>query len=124
MKVAVALISDNQDRFLITQRPMHASHGGYWEFPGGKLESNESAEEALIREIKEELGLEILKHEYLGTIQHQYPDYLVELYIFKVLDFSGEPSCLEGQLSLRWVKKNEIDQENFPQANRGIWDLI
>lgn len=124
MKVAIALISDNENRLLITQRPYHASHGGFWEFPGGKLEEFETAKEALIREVREELGLEVVQAELLGTINHDYQTHLVELFVFKVTDFIGTPLCLEGQLNLRWVDKNQINHDEFPAANRGILELI
>lgn len=124
MKVAVALITDTQNRVLITQRPHHTSHGGFWEFPGGKLEINETAENALIREIREELGIEVLQYERIGEINHQYPKHYVQLIIFRVTQYSGLPSCLEGQLNMRWVEKDQINHEEFPEANRSIVDLM
>jgi 8-oxo-dGTP diphosphatase len=124
VKVAVAIITDAQHRVLITQRPLNVPHGGCWEFPGGKLEDNEPAELALIREIREEVGLEILKCEYLGQINHQYPDKSVQLIVFHVSEFVGIPSCLEGQLDLRWVDKDNLKPEEFPEANRNIFNLI
>lgn len=66
MKVAVAIITNDQQEILVAQRPLHVPHGGRWEFPGGKLEANESAEDALVREIREEVNLEILH--YLSLI--------------------------------------------------------
>ncbi|MFI4962310.1 MAG: (deoxy)nucleoside triphosphate pyrophosphohydrolase, partial [Legionellales bacterium] len=74
MKVAVGIITDEKNHILVTQRPLHASHGGFWEFPGGKLEANETPENALIREIKEEVGLEIKDFRWLKEIDYQYPD--------------------------------------------------
>jgi 8-oxo-dGTP diphosphatase len=124
VKVAVALIQDEQNRLLITQRPHHASHGGSWEFPGGKLEADELAEAALIREIREEVGLEILQYQFLGEIKHQYATHDVQLIIFLVTHFSGTPSCREGQLDLRWIAKQDINYALFPEANRGILNLI
>ncbi|CEG56829.1 8-oxo-dGTP diphosphatase MutT [Legionella fallonii] len=124
MKVAVAIITDNQQRILITQRPSHVPHGGYWEFPGGKLEANELAEHALIREIKEEVGIEIHRYQFLGQINHQYPNKLVQLLIFHVTQFSGEPTCLEGQLNMKWVEKNNLNPDDFPEANQKVFDLI
>lgn len=124
MKVAVAIITDEQHNILITQRPFHVPHGGCWEFPGGKLETNELAEHALIREIKEEVGIEIHQYQFLGEINHQYPDKSVQLIIFQVTQFSGKPSCLEGQLNMKWIKKDNLNSDDFPEANRGIFDLI
>lgn len=124
MKVAVAIITDEQSRILITQRPFHVPHGGFWEFPGGKLEANEPAEHALIREIREEVGLEIHQCHLLGEITHQYPDKSVQLIIFQVTQFSGNASCLEGQLNMKWIEKDKLNPEDFPEANKNIFDLI
>lgn len=124
MKVAVAVIVDAQQRILVTQRPLHTPHGGYWEFPGGKLENNEPAERALIREIKEEVGLDIHQYQCLGQINHQYSDRHVELIIFLVTHFSGTATALEGQLGLKWLAKNELNHAEFPEANHEIFALI
>ncbi|TAL58485.1 MAG: 8-oxo-dGTP diphosphatase MutT [Legionella sp.] len=124
MKVAVAIILDAQKRILITQRPYHASHGGRWEFPGGKLEENESAAEALLREVKEEVGLAIQQAQQLGQIKHQYPNKTVELFIFHVSEFSGEAACLEGQLNLKWLSFDELNSLDFPEANQAIFPMI
>lgn len=124
MKVAVAVIVDRAQRILVTQRPLHVPHGGYWEFPGGKLEDNEPAEQALIREIKEEVGLDIHQYRHLGQINHQYSDRSVELIIFLVTDFSGTASALEGQLGLKWLAQNELNHAEFPEANHEIFALI
>ena len=124
MKVAIAIIKDDQNRILITQRPLHTSHGGYWEFPGGKLEENELAEQALVREIKEEIGLDVHDYEFLGDIKYQYPNKLVHLLVFHVRSFSGTPECMEGQLNMKWVEKDQLKQYDFPQANQAVFDLI
>lgn len=124
MKVAIALIMDEQNRLLITQRPLHASHGGFWEFPGGKVEEGESEEGALLREMREELGIDVRTFQFLGEIKHDYPKHSVELFVFKVTQFTGTPRCLDGQLNMRWLEKNKINHDEFPAANRGILDLI
>lgn len=124
MKVAVAIIRDELSRILITQRPWTATHGGSWEFPGGKLEANELAHEALIREIKEEVGLEVDRYSFLGQINHSYEDKLVQLSVFQVTGFRGTPSCLAEQLSMKWMEKKDLNPEEFPKANRGIFDWI
>lgn len=122
--VAVAVIIDNQQRFLITQRPIHASHGGCWEFPGGKLEENETSELALIREIKEEVNIDVHQYQLLGEVNHQYPDKAVTLIIFLVTHFSGEPMCKENQLGMKWVNLQELNPQNFPAANQEIIAMI
>lgn len=124
IQVAVAVIVDEQHRILITRRPLHIPHGGYWEFPGGKLEANELPHDALIREVGEEVGLRVLNHQFLGEINHEYTDRAVQLFIFLVTQFSGSPLCKEGQLAMKWVKKDELMIDEFPEANREIIALI
>lgn len=124
IKVAVAIIVDEQQRILVTQRPLHAPHGGYWEFPGGKLEAQELPEHALIREVREEVGLTILSHQFLGEINHQYSEKKVQLIIFLVTQFSGIPECIEGQLGMKWLKKSEFNPKDFPEANHKVIQLI
>lgn len=124
MKVAVAIITDEQQRILITKRPFHVPHGGCWEFPGGKLEDNESPETALIREIKEEVNLDVQQFQYLGDVVHQYKDRTVQLIVFHVSRFSGVPACNEKQLSMKWIKSGDINPDDFPEANVAIINLI
>ena len=124
IKVAVAIITNNEQQVLITQRPLNVPQGGLWEFPGGKLETGESPEHALIREIKEEIGIEVKKCTFLGEIEHQYPGKLVHLMVFHVSDFSGTASCLEGQLDLKWINKELLNPNDFPEANSPIFKLF
>lgn len=124
IQVAVAVIVDEEQRILITQRPLHAPHGGCWEFPGGKLEINELPEHALIREVREEVGLEVQDYRFLGEVNHQYSDKSVQLLIFLVTEFLGKPQCIEGQLAMQWVKHNELNPDLFPEANRHVIALI
>lgn len=124
MKVAVAVIRDEHNRVLIAQRPLHASHGGFWEFPGGKLEADETAEQALIREVKEEIGVEVMEHQLLGEVHHQYPNKAVHLIVFYVTKFLGIPSCLEQQINMKWIEKQCLTPTDFPEANHKVLELI
>ncbi|PWY54431.1 8-oxo-dGTP diphosphatase MutT [Legionella qingyii] len=124
IEVAVAVIVDEQQRILITQRPFNVPHGGCWEFPGGKLEADEPSGSALIREIKEEVGLDVLQYKLLSEINHQYSDKEVKLIIFLVSQFAGAPSCLEGQLAMKWVYPHELNHEHFPEANRKVIAMV
>ncbi|ASQ45904.1 CTP pyrophosphohydrolase [Legionella clemsonensis] len=124
MKVVVAVIVNKSGEVLITRRPLHVPHGGLWEFPGGKLEPDEAPAEALAREIKEEVGIEILSFRFLQEIIHAYSTKIVNLLIFEVRDYKGEPSCLESQMDLRWVNSKELPLYDFPEANTKIIDLI
>lgn len=124
IKAAIAVIMDEQKRLLITQRAPHLSKGGYWEFPGGKLELNESPELALIREVYEEVGLEILSYDYLGDVHHAYDTYEVILYGYVVRQYRGVAQCCESQTGMRWVSLDELQDYNFPEANRQLIDKL
>jgi 8-oxo-dGTP diphosphatase len=124
MKVAVAVITDSHGRILLTQRPLHAAHGGQWEFPGGKLEEGETAITALQREVKEEVGLQVLNADFLTTIEHTYGFKKVILLVYCVDKFSGTPRCLESQTDLRWVDRDALSDYDFPAANEQIIQLI
>lgn len=130
MKVAVGIVTDAEDRVLITQRSLATSHGGYWEFPGGKLEESETAQQALIREFNEELGIAVTVSRLLGELQHQYQGpnnntygYLVHLIVFHISQWQGVPQCLQGQLDLQWVKQEQLAEYRFPEANKEIIEL-
>lgn len=124
MKVVLGVIVDQKNRVLVTQRPLHVAHGGCWEFPGGKIEVNESPEEALSRELQEELGIQIQDFKHLGQINHVYPEYQVALFIYQISCFTGEPACLAGQQNMKWVAKEELNPEEFPKANEAIFEWI
>lgn len=124
MKVAVAVIIDSAGRILITRRSLKASHGGFWEFPGGKLEENEMPLSALKREISEEVGLDIIQAEFLIQIKHSYGTKDVELFVFCVNNYEGTALCRESQMDICWVSLEEITNFEFPEANKQIIDLL
>lgn len=116
--VVVALILEG-DKVLIALRPDHLHKGGYWEFPGGKVDKGEQPQDALVREIKEELAMTVLESEPLFQIYHDYPEKSVVLDIWEVSAFEGEATGNEGQ-QIRWVNISELDQYQFPEANAAI----
>lgn len=124
MRVAVAVIFDETGRVLLTQRPQHADHGGQWEFPGGKLEPGEEAVDALIREVREEVGLEVLNAEFLTDVVHSYGPKQVLLHVYYVNRFKGLPRKLESQIDLCWANLNELDSFDFPAANQKIFQHL
>lgn len=113
--VAAALIFRN-GKILITQRHADSHLGGLWEFPGGKREKNETFEQCLVREIHEELGVEISVNELFKEIVHAYPNKTVRLRFFSCRLVRGEPQPL-GCAALKWVRKAELDDCQFPDAD-------
>jgi 8-oxo-dGTP diphosphatase len=95
--VAVGILIDAAGRFLLTSRPPGKVYAGYWEFPGGKLEAGESVEQALRRELQEELGITIGQAQVWKTQMVDYPHALVRLHFCKVRDWQGELQMREAQ---------------------------
>jgi 8-oxo-dGTP diphosphatase len=119
LHVAVAAIVNSQDQVLLSLRPDHVHQGGLWEFPGGKVEPNESVRQALEREIHEELGIHIGISRPLIRIHHRYPDREVLLDVWRIDAFGGEVAGREGQ-AVEWVPIRELGTRAFPAANRPI----
>ena len=117
--MAAAAIFDESGRVLITHRPAHLHQGGLWEFPGGKLEAGESASEALARELREEVGIELQQARPLIRVRHDYPDKSVLLDVWRVDAFRGEAHGREGQ-AFKWVLPGELSDYDFPAANLPI----
>jgi A/G-specific adenine glycosylase len=104
---------------LIAQRPPKGLLGGLWEFPGGKRESEESLQEALVREVREELGIKIQVGQLMDTVAHGYTHFRITLHAFHCRYVSGEPQSL-GCAAWKWVTPQELDDYAFPAANRTI----
>lgn len=117
--VAAAVIRGGDGRILIARRPEDKHQGGLWEFPGGKVEADESVEQALARELDEELGIRLSVARPLLQVRHDYPDKQVLLDVWDVPAFSGEPHGAEGQ-PLAWVAPEQLGDYQFPAANRPI----
>lgn len=117
--VAVGVIKNNQGQYLISKRLKHLHQGDLWEFPGGKVEPNESAHAALCRELYEELHIDVLHAEPLIKISHAYPDKQVLLDVWLVDDFSGN-AVSQQQQPLQWVAPSDLHRYSFPAANKGI----
>ncbi len=114
--VVAAVIRDAGGRVLLTRRAQHTHQGGLWEFPGGKLEQGESVGQGLCREIKEELGLELLGHRPLLRNLHQYPDRSVLLDVHLVTEYRGVAAGLENQ-PLQWVEPEMLANYPMPAAD-------
>lgn len=123
INVAVAVVINKEEKVLIAKRHSHLHQGGKWEFPGGKIEESESAQEALIREIKEEVGLTITQTLPLMVLDYDYGDKLVSLNVWMVTDYTGVAIGAEQQ-EIRWVNKTELTNYTFPDANRPIIEML
>jgi 8-oxo-dGTP diphosphatase len=117
--VAAGAIEDAQGRVLVTKRADHVHQGGLWEFPGGKLEAGETAEQGLARELHEELGIRVLGSRALIRIHHDYGDRHVLLDVRRVCAYGGEPHGREGQ-PMAWLHPGEMDPRAFPAADGPI----
>ena len=109
---------------LITRRALDIPHGGLWEVPGGKLEPQEKPYDALLREVREEVGLEVHEANLLGEVRHTYPEKSVCLHVFQVVSYQGDAGCHDGQLDLRWVLRDELKGFEFPEANAAVMELV
>jgi A/G-specific adenine glycosylase len=116
--IAVGLIWRG-DQLLISKRHTDDLLGGLWELPGGKQESGETLEECLVREVREELGVEIAVGDFLMAVPHAYTHFRVTLHVFHCHYLSGQPQAL-GCADWRWVRLDELDDFAFPAANRRI----
>jgi 8-oxo-dGTP diphosphatase len=119
LHVAVAAILNSRGQVLISLRPDHVHQGGLWEFPGGKLEPGESVQDALQREIHEELDITIVHQRPLIRIPYRYPDRSVLLDVWTVDVYEGEPHGKEGQ-PVKWVAIEDLCDARFPAANQPI----
>ena len=115
--VAAALI-DKDGRILLAQRPPNKSMAGLWEFPGGKVEDGENPEDALIRELNEELGIDTWGSclAPLSFASHSYEDFHLLMPLFACRKWIGTPMAMEGQV-LKWVSKNDLKNYAMPPAD-------
>jgi len=123
LKVAVGVIKNTAGEILISKRSQKVHQGGLWEFPGGKFEANETCYQALSRELKEELGIDVISARPLIKIPYHYKDKSVLLDVLEVNSFSGNAVGLEGQ-PVKWVSQDALENYNFPAANIVIIDSI
>ena len=125
VEVVAAIVVDSQHRILMAQRADWQHQGGKWEFPGGKIESGETHMQALARELKEEVDVQIDQQacELFKAVHHDYSDKQVSLYFYLVKGFSGAAKGLEGQ-PVMWVNAQKLPQMAIPDANQAIADAL
>ena len=123
MHVAVGIIINADQEVLIARRPAGKTSSGLWEFPGGKVESDETVFQALQRELHEEIGIQVITAESWMQVEYDCPDRNVLLDTWKVTQYIGEPHGREGQ-AVRWVQTQQLNQFEFPEGNRLILEKL
>ena len=121
-EVVAALIWD-RDKFMICQRPARKARGLLWEFVGGKVETGETKEQALIRECREELAVTLSVGDVFMEVVHEYPDITVHLTLFNATIAEGEPQKLEHN-DIKWITPSEIPNYEFCPADEEILKKI
>lgn len=121
--IGVAVIWNDQKQILIDRRRQEGLLGGLWEFPGGKVEADETIAACIQREIREELGIQITVGDRLIVVDHTYSHFRVTLNVHHCRHVSGEPQAIECD-EVRWVALTELDQFPFPKANGQIIEAL
>ena len=121
--VVAGALCDARGRILIARRPADKHMAGRWEFPGGKVGVGESEVQALVRELREELGVQVREPRFCLRLTHAYPDRTVQLSCWIVRDFAGEPRSLDGQ-QLKWVPAAELAQQDILEADQPFIEAL
>ncbi|MFA6716354.1 MAG: 8-oxo-dGTP diphosphatase MutT [Victivallaceae bacterium] len=123
IKVCAALVF-NDGKVLLSRRPSHQAHAGYWEFPGGKLEPGESPAQCLQRELKEELDIDVAVYDTVYMLEHEYPGKSVSLRLMRCSIKNGrEPVAMERQ-EYAWVERRKLSSYDLLPADRPIAEFL
>jgi len=120
--VVTAAVIDRGGRLLVTRRLAGTHLAGTWEFPGGKCEPGEGREAGLVRELREELGVDAVVGALILSTRHAYADRPIELHFYRC-EIHGEPSALLGQ-EMRWVARSDLDALEFPPADAELIEML
>ncbi len=115
----VAAVIHKGDLFYVVQRPFKGEVGGKWEFPGGKIEANESKEDALKREIKEELNIEIQIEKFLLTSNYEYKTFKIKIHFFYCAILNGKPHLVE-HINQKWIKFADFNSVDLAAADLAV----
>ena len=121
--VVAAVIIDNQGRILIAKRNLKKAQGGLWEFPGGKMELGETPEEALKREIWEELETRIVVERLVQTVEYDYPQFHLTMHCFWCHVESGSLTLKEHEAA-RWLSKEQLDSVDWLPADMQVINIL
>lgn len=119
----VSAVIQNDSKIFYAQRNLSKSMGGKWEFPGGKIEEGETREEALVREIKEELDSDIIVDKYLMTVEHDYPTFHITMHAYLCTLVKGE-LILKEHNDCVWLSKEELLSLDWADADKPIVNII
>lgn len=123
IKVAIGVVFNSVGKVLISKRREDVHLPGVWEFPGGKVEPNESTNEALNRELFEEVGINVESAKLLVNFPYQFDDKAIEFSVWCIEQFKGEATNQEGQC-IEWVALDELSQFEFPESNQVIFKAL
>jgi len=121
-KRVVAGFIEKEGKVLLVKRPKNKKRGGLWEFPGGKVEKEETLEEALKRELEEELGVRAIPKEIVEKVNFYYPEEEIELILFRTL-IEGDPVLKEGE-ELIWISLDEVNNLSLCEADKALIEKI
>ena len=123
LQISVGIIRNATGEIYITQRAADAHMAHKWEFPGGKIEAGETPQDAVIRELQEEVGISATSLHQFDKLEYQFPDRHITLWFWLVDGWEGEPWGKEGQPG-RWVAQQELVAEEFPPANAPVIEKL
>ena len=123
LQISVGIIRNADGEIYITQRAADSHMAHKWEFPGGKIEAGETPEEAVIRELQEEVGIAATSLHQFDKLEYQFPDRHITLWFWLVDGWEGEPWGKEGQPG-RWVAQQKLVAEEFPPANAPVIEKL
>lgn len=121
--VAAIIYNDKKSEVFITKRADHLHKGGFWEFPGGKVEQGENIQQAIARELFEEVGIEVTMLTHFHQLDFDYSDKSLKFDFFTVEAFNHSPFGKEGQRG-EWVEIDKLKNYAFPEANLPILDML
>ncbi|MFA0115008.1 8-oxo-dGTP diphosphatase MutT [Vibrio sp. 10N.261.46.E11] len=121
--VAGIIFNQDKSQVFITKRPDDKHKGGFWEFPGGKVEVGETIEQAMTRELDEEIGIKVTEQSLFEHLEFDYTDKSLKFDFILVTDFEQQPYGKEGQQG-EWVSLESLNQYTFPEANVPILERV